>query len=44
MRASQLAVILTVLCAFVVASCANTVRGIGRDLNETARAIEDTVE
>jgi predicted small secreted protein len=26
------------------ASCANTVRGVGRDVKDTANAVEDTVQ
>lgn len=27
-----------------IASCANTVRGVGRDVNATADAVEDSVD
>ena len=38
---SAFATILAVLLAVSVASCANTVRGVKRDVNSTAQAIED---
>ncbi len=31
------------IAALFVASCANTVRGVGRDVNQTADAVEDSV-
>lgn len=31
------------IAALFVASCANTVRGVGRDVSQTADAVEDTV-
>jgi predicted small secreted protein len=30
-------------CALIVSACANTVRGVGRDVNQTADAVEDSV-
>ena len=30
-------------CALALTACANTVRGVGRDLKSTAKAIDDTV-
>ncbi len=33
--------VLTLLLLFTLASCANTVRGIGQDVEETAEAVED---
>jgi len=41
-RITPLAAILA--CALLAASCANTVRGVGKDVKGTAQAIEDTVE
>lgn len=32
------------ICALMVSACANTVRGIGRDVNATADAVEDSVD
>lgn len=41
MKLSRLAAIATILvCAFAVASCANTVRGVKRDVTATAEAVE----
>ena len=40
-RFVSVAVIL--LCAASLASCANTVRGVGKDVKGTVDAIEDTV-
>ena len=33
-----------ILCAVFVASCANTVRGVSRDVKDTASAVEDAVK
>ncbi|RWB10264.1 MAG: entericidin A/B family lipoprotein [Mesorhizobium sp.] len=30
-------------CALALAACANTVRGVGRDVKSTANAVDDTV-
>ena len=35
--------IIAILSALVLSSCANTIRGIGRDVNETADAISDSI-
>jgi predicted small secreted protein len=32
-----------VLVMLTLAACANTVRGVGRDINNTADAVEDSV-
>ncbi len=32
-----------IICALFLASCANTVRGVSRDLNETANAVDEAV-
>ena len=40
-RTTSLAAILA--CALIVSACANTVRGVGRDVNATADAVEDSV-
>ena len=32
------------LLALMLASCANTVRGVGRDVNQTVDAVEDSIE
>ena len=40
-----LPIVLAALCAILALSaCANTVRGIGRDVNATADAVEDSVD
>ncbi len=31
------------VCAMLLASCANTVRGVSRDVKDTASAVEDAV-
>jgi predicted small secreted protein len=38
---TRVGVILAILSALVLASCANTIRGIGRDVEQTAEAVED---
>lgn len=43
MRKYHIAAIVALLSALVLSSCANTIRGIGRDVNETADAIGDTM-
>ncbi|MDP2732912.1 MAG: entericidin EcnAB [Hoeflea sp.] len=32
------------IIALTLASCANTVRGVGRDVNQTVDAVEDSIE
>ncbi|WP_247642889.1 entericidin EcnAB [Brucella abortus] len=44
MKLTRLVPIALVLCAFTLASCANTVRGVGRDVKSTAHAVQETVE
>jgi predicted small secreted protein len=44
MKLTRLVPVAALICAMFVASCANTVRGVGRDLNATADAVEDSVE
>jgi predicted small secreted protein len=44
MKLSRLAPIAVIICAFALASCANTIRGVGKDVKGTANAIEDTVQ
>lgn len=41
MKPSRLLVVF--VAALVLASCANTVRGVGRDVKGTVNAVEDTV-
>ena len=44
MKLVRLAPVAMLICAMFVASCANTVRGVGKDVNATADAVEDSVE
>lgn len=44
MKLVRLAPIAVLACAMLAAACANTVRGVGQDVKETANAVEDTVE
>lgn len=44
MKLSRIVPVAIVLCAFTLASCANTVRGVGRDVKGTANAVEETVQ
>ena len=45
MKLSNLAPIAAILaCALMVSACANTVRGVGADVRNTADAVEDQVE
>jgi len=41
MKTTRFGAIFAILAALLVASCANTVRGIGQDVEETAEAVED---
>ncbi len=40
----RLVPILALICVMTLSACANTVRGIGRDVNATADAVEDSVD
>ncbi|MCL7996976.1 entericidin A/B family lipoprotein [Brucella thiophenivorans] len=44
MKLSRIVPVAIILCAFTLASCANTVRGVGRDVKGTANAVEETVQ
>ena len=44
MKLSRLAPVALLLSAILVSACANTVRGVGKDVKGTAEAVEDTVE
>ena len=44
MKIARLAPLAAIGCALFLASCANTVRGIGKDVNATANAVEDSIE
>jgi predicted small secreted protein len=35
--------VVALIAALFAASCANTVRGVGRDVNQTADAVEDSI-
>ena len=41
---TRLVSVVALACALMVSACANTIRGIGRDVNATADAVEDSVE
>ena len=43
-KMSRLAPVAILISALLVAGCANTVRGVGRDINATADAVEDSVD
>jgi predicted small secreted protein len=43
MRKFHIATLAAIVSALFVASCANTVRGVGRDINATADAVDDSV-
>lgn len=40
---SRLAPVAILVCVLALTACANTVRGVGRDVQSTADAVEDTV-
>lgn len=44
MKFSRFVPVAIVLCAFTLVSCANTVRGVGRDVKSTAHAVQESVE
>jgi predicted small secreted protein len=44
MKLTRLAPLTLIICGLLVASCANTVRGVGRDVRATGQAVEDTLE
>ncbi len=44
MKLSKLAPLAVLLCALAVTACANTVRGVGKDVNATVDAVEDSVD
>ena len=43
MKMSRLAPVAVLLCVLALSACANTVRGVGKDLNNTADAVEDSI-
>jgi predicted small secreted protein len=44
MKLSRLASVALIVSAMALAACANTVRGVGKDIKSTANAVEETVE
>jgi predicted small secreted protein len=44
MKLARIGPIAVLICAIFAASCANTVRGVGKDVRATADAVEDSVE
>ncbi len=44
MTSARLIPVLALICVMALSACANTVRGVGRDVNATADAVEDTVQ
>lgn len=43
MMRSRFVPIVAIACMFALSACANTVRGAGKDVNNTVDAVEDTV-
>jgi predicted small secreted protein len=43
MKTGRIFSALVIVSALFLASCANTVRGVGRDVSNTADAVEDVV-
>ncbi|TPM31187.1 entericidin A/B family lipoprotein [Mesorhizobium sp. B2-2-2] len=44
MKLLRIAPITILACALALSACANTVRGVGRDIKSTAKAVDDTVK
>lgn len=44
MTSVRLVPILALIAVMALSACANTVRGVGRDVNATAQAVEDSVD
>ena len=44
MNSKRIIPIVAIICVMTLSACANTVRGVGRDINATADAVEDSVE
>jgi predicted small secreted protein len=44
MKLLRIAPIFILACAVALSGCANTVRGVGKDLKSTAKAVDDTVK
>jgi predicted small secreted protein len=43
MKLLRIAPIAILACALALTACANTVRGVGKDIKSTAKAVDDTV-
>jgi predicted small secreted protein len=43
MTISRISAISILFCALFIASCANTVRGVSRDLQDTATAVDEAI-
>ena len=43
MTKTRILTVSALICALFAASCANTVRGVSRDVKDTANAVEDAV-
>lgn len=43
MKLLRITPIVILTCALALTACANTVRGVGKDVKSTANAVEDTV-
>jgi len=44
MKTSVFTPLVLVVCAFALVACANTVRGVGKDVKDTGRAVQQTIE
>lgn len=44
MTSVRLVSIVALIAVMALSACANTVRGVGRDVNATAQAVEDSVD
>lgn len=44
MKTSVLAPFVIVICAFALGACANTVRGVGKDMKDTGQAVQQAIE
>lgn len=44
MSTTRYASIFAIICVMALSACANTVRGVGRDVNQTVDAVEDSID
>lgn len=44
MKSALLTPVVIIVCALSLAACANTVRGVGKDVKDTGRAVQQTVQ